>query len=363
MHDVRDARHPRGRRASARARGGGAGLPDGRRRRARPGLRAGHRHARAGRHDVRRPALGGARDRVARRARRRRRRRGVADGGRLGGHHRARRRADRVREVLTGLAHCSAGRDWTRTYVRTSIGRMQLRLDAADRLVELVEERRGPVPADEAARLVLKLGRGRARRARALAARRGGSRTTRACAGPATSSRSPARRARRCCSSRRRSSSSTSRRPACGPARRGRARSARCACARLELEERFQTLANPGARLQPAVAALTGPARRRAAARAAGRGGRPALPRLRRRRGPRRAQRALRHGVPRQRDDAADRPPCRRDRRRHGRARAPPARAPAREPRRALVPLRDRRAAVPPRAARTPRRPPRSCSA
>src|SRR5690348_13075574 len=35
---------------------------------------------------------------------------------------------------------------------------MQLRLDAADRLVELVEERRGPVQVDEAARLVLKLG-------------------------------------------------------------------------------------------------------------------------------------------------------------------------------------------------------------
>ena len=35
---------------------------------------------------------------------------------------------------------------------------MQLRLDAADRLVELVEERRGPVSADEAARKVLKLG-------------------------------------------------------------------------------------------------------------------------------------------------------------------------------------------------------------
>ena len=35
---------------------------------------------------------------------------------------------------------------------------MQLRLDAADRLVELVEDRRGPVPADEAARKVLKLG-------------------------------------------------------------------------------------------------------------------------------------------------------------------------------------------------------------
>ena len=35
---------------------------------------------------------------------------------------------------------------------------MQLRLDAADRLVELVEERRGPVQVDEAARIVLKLG-------------------------------------------------------------------------------------------------------------------------------------------------------------------------------------------------------------
>src|SRR4051812_49796752 len=35
---------------------------------------------------------------------------------------------------------------------------MQLRLDAADRLVELVEERRGPVAVDEAARLVLRLG-------------------------------------------------------------------------------------------------------------------------------------------------------------------------------------------------------------
>ena len=35
---------------------------------------------------------------------------------------------------------------------------MQLRLDAADRLVELLEDRRGPVPADEAARKVLKLG-------------------------------------------------------------------------------------------------------------------------------------------------------------------------------------------------------------
>ena len=35
---------------------------------------------------------------------------------------------------------------------------MQLRLDAADRLVELVEEQRGPVAVDVAARTVLKLG-------------------------------------------------------------------------------------------------------------------------------------------------------------------------------------------------------------
>ncbi|MGI8421676.1 MAG: exonuclease domain-containing protein [Gaiellaceae bacterium] len=34
---------------------------------------------------------------------------------------------------------------------------MQLRLDAADRLVELVEERRGPVPAEEAARILFAL--------------------------------------------------------------------------------------------------------------------------------------------------------------------------------------------------------------
>src|SRR5438067_12671835 len=34
---------------------------------------------------------------------------------------------------------------------------MQLRLDAADRLVELVEERRGPVYAEEAARRLFKL--------------------------------------------------------------------------------------------------------------------------------------------------------------------------------------------------------------
>ena len=34
---------------------------------------------------------------------------------------------------------------------------MQLAFDAADRLVELVEERRGPVPAEEAARSLFAL--------------------------------------------------------------------------------------------------------------------------------------------------------------------------------------------------------------
>jgi DNA polymerase-3 subunit epsilon len=38
-----------------------------------------------------------------------------------------------------------------------SVSGVQLRLDAADRLVELVEERRGPVPAEEAARAVFAL--------------------------------------------------------------------------------------------------------------------------------------------------------------------------------------------------------------
>src|SRR5207302_250177 len=44
-----------------------------------------------------------------------------------------------------------------RTYVRLVFSDVQLRLDAADRLVELVEERRGPVPADEAARTLFAL--------------------------------------------------------------------------------------------------------------------------------------------------------------------------------------------------------------
>src|SRR5690349_1171069 len=47
---------------------------------------------------------------------------------------------------------------------------MQLRLDAADRLVELVEERRGPVYAEEAARRLFALRQAPAALARSLLA-------------------------------------------------------------------------------------------------------------------------------------------------------------------------------------------------
>jgi len=134
---------------------------------------------------------------------------------------------------------------------------MQLCLDAADRLVELVEERRGPVPVDEAARAVLKLQHGvpvglaRSLLEEAVAAdgrlRFAGDLVSVAGnAGEAlpleqatfvvfdleTTGLTPG-----------------TARPCEFGAVRVRA---------LELDERFQTLANPGARLQPAIAALTG---------------------------------------------------------------------------------------------------------
>jgi DNA polymerase III epsilon subunit family exonuclease len=134
---------------------------------------------------------------------------------------------------------------------------MQLRLDAADRLVELVEERRGPVPVDEAARKVLKLGQavpvGLARtlleEAVAADARLRWSGDLVALAAPpgeqllleqATFVVFDLE--------------TTGLRP-------GSARPCEIGAVRvqaLELGERFQTLANPGAKLQPAVAALTG---------------------------------------------------------------------------------------------------------
>ena len=134
---------------------------------------------------------------------------------------------------------------------------MQLRLDAADRLVELVEERRGPVQADEAARLVLKLGS----------------------QVPVGLARSLLDEAVRDDARLRWSGDLVALTDAPGEAialeqatfvvfdlettglRPATARPCEIGAVRvreLKLEERFQTLANPGARLDPAIVALTG---------------------------------------------------------------------------------------------------------
>src|SRR6476620_7860346 len=134
---------------------------------------------------------------------------------------------------------------------------MQLRLDAADRLVELVEERRGPVAADEAARKVLKLGAavpvGLARwlLAEAVAAdarlRWAGDLVALAAAPGEELLLEQATFVVF-------DLETTGLRP--GTARPCEIGAVRVR--RLALEERFQTLANPGARLDPAIAALTG---------------------------------------------------------------------------------------------------------
>ncbi len=134
---------------------------------------------------------------------------------------------------------------------------MQLRLDAADRLVELVEERRGPVAADDAARKVLRLGN----------------------AVPVGLARSLLDEAVHADARLQWSGDLVVLADAPGESlaldaatfvvfdlettglRPGSARPCEFGAVRvegLELGERFQTLANPGARLQPAVAALTG---------------------------------------------------------------------------------------------------------
>ena len=124
---------------------------------------------------------------------------------------------------------------------------MQLRLDAADRLVELVEERRGAVPVEEAARALFAL----------RTCRRGwrGRCSTTSCAtthgSPGAEAASPSRRRKRSAwrSRRRRSASSTSRRRGSRRAARGSARSARSRIEGLELADTFQTLVNPRERL------------------------------------------------------------------------------------------------------------------
>jgi DNA polymerase III epsilon subunit family exonuclease len=134
---------------------------------------------------------------------------------------------------------------------------MQLCLDAADRLVELVEDRRGPVPADEAARAVLKLHT----------------------AVPVGLARSLLDEAVRDDARLRWAGDLVALHEAHGESqlletatfvvfdlettglRPGTARPCEIGATRVErldLTERFQTLCNPGARLQPAVAALTG---------------------------------------------------------------------------------------------------------
>src|SRR4051812_49687892 len=134
---------------------------------------------------------------------------------------------------------------------------MQLRLDAADRLVELVEERRGPVAAQDAARSVLKLGAtvpvglarslldeavqadARLRWAGDLVALAGSP-------GEAVSLEEATFVVF--------DLETTGLRPGSArPCEFGAVR-----VSRLQLGERFATLANPGVRLQPGVSALTG---------------------------------------------------------------------------------------------------------
>ncbi|HET7648430.1 MAG TPA: exonuclease domain-containing protein [Gaiellaceae bacterium] len=134
---------------------------------------------------------------------------------------------------------------------------MQLCLDAADRLVELVEERRGPVPVEEAARSVLKLGAqvpvGLARSlldeaVRADSRLRFAGDLVVLHEGPGESL------ALETATFVVFDLETTGLRPATArPCEIGAVR-----VAGLELRERFQTLANPGARLDPAVAQLTG---------------------------------------------------------------------------------------------------------
>ena len=136
---------------------------------------------------------------------------------------------------------------------------MQLRLDAADRLVELVEDRRGPVPADEAARKVLKLGN---------AVPTGLARTLlgRGCRGrrPPALGRRP-RGAR--CTGRRPSAASSTRpivvarprddRAAAGHCL-GQVRSAPCACEGSSSRSDSRRSRTPARRSKLAIAALTG---------------------------------------------------------------------------------------------------------
>ena len=227
---------------------------------------------------------------------------------------------------------------------------MQLSFDAADRLVELVEARHGPVAAEDAARELYALRHVPAGLARSLLsdvvdgdarlAWRGGSVALAAPPGAALALEDatyvvvrprddrPLARLVRDLRDRRRA------RP------RARARGA------------LRDAREPAPAAAGADRGADGDRSGRASGSAAGRAGRAPLPRVRRRRRARRPQRPLRHGLPRPRGRAAHGPSRRVAGRRHGLARAAAARGPpeARRPRLARLLLRHGDPAVPPRA-------------
>ena len=223
---------------------------------------------------------------------------------------------------------------------------VQLAFDAADRLVELVEERRGPVRgrggrARASSRSRHVPGRPRARAARR---RRRGRRAARLAR--RARSGSPIRPARRSRSSRRRYVVVDLETTGLSPGRSRDLRDRRRAGPRRSSSRSaFETLVEPGR-----AAAAGDRGADRASTTAALRGAPPAaarraaLPRVRGRRRARRPQRALRPRLPRPRGRAADRPPARGARRRHGLARAAAAR---RAGRRAWASPRSRTSSAP----------------
>jgi DNA polymerase III epsilon subunit family exonuclease len=133
---------------------------------------------------------------------------------------------------------------------------VQLRLDAADRLVELVEERRGPVPAEEAARHLFALAQVPVGMARGLLEETVGSDARLGWRGDLVAIAAPAgadellEHATFVVVD----LETTGLTP-------GRARICEIGAVRvraLELEERFEMLANPGAPIGPTISALTG---------------------------------------------------------------------------------------------------------